>query len=324
MYNRNQFMEDFMESFSKIDDRLFDLIFNHKYDLLLEVWEEIRNNKELLEWAIIPTKNPCGDRDIVNGIAISDLILRDSENVDKDIYQKLVNTIYTIKHIARLGAYEQYAGSYLMLTIMNPKLKLTEKQKSFAVSEAMEMRGTVKYENRMDDFAKSLDQKGITDEQTIYTSEFGPVPAKAICIYISSILSLPDGLENHASSGDFDIRYWILKNPNWSLDEKKKLVMDFWADSDEYDRTLDGWEWAIVNDEANRKGYTMPIFFDDKDDIYNYTYEELLEFYDNKKTTDEIWNEIQFCAFMHEIRPQQMEVETDPDKLEELEYRIYG
>ena len=201
-----------MGKFSKIDDRLFDLIFNHKYDLLLEVWEEIRNNKELLEWAIIPTKNPCGDRDIVNGIAISDLILRDSENVDKDIYQKLVNIVYTNKHIARLGAYEQYEGSYLMLTIMNPGLKLTEKQKSFAVSEAMEMRGTVKYENKMEDFAKSLDEKGITDEQTIYTSEFGPVPAKATCIYMSSILSLPDGLENHASSGDTDIRYWILRD----------------------------------------------------------------------------------------------------------------
>ena len=299
-----------MKNFNEVDNRMANAALDYMIDLLLKIWNENKDNKELLEWAITPTKNRFGDRDIVNGINVSNAILLDSDNIDKDIYQKLVDLIYTNKQIARLNPVD--SGSYLILTLTNPKLKLTEEQKAFALSEAMEMRDTVKYVKDMEDYSKFLDKKGVSEEQ------------KSICLYVKSMFGLPDGLENHASSGDFDIRYWILKNPNWSLDEKKKLVMDFWADSDEYDRTLDGWEWAIVNDEANRKGYTMPIFFDDKDDIYNYTYEELLKFYDNKKTTDEIWNEIQFCALMHKIRPQQMEVETDPDKLEELEYRIYG
>lgn len=309
-----------MKNFNEVDNRMANAALNHKIDLLLKIWKENKNNNELLEWAIIPTKNRSGDRYIVNGINISDAILRDSDNIDEDIYQKLVNTIYTNKQIARLDPIGEYSGSYLILTLMNPKLKLTEEQKVFAVSEAMEMRGTTKYERRMEEFSDSLDKKGVTDEQTIYTQEFGSVPAKTTCLYMSSILSLPDGLENHA--GEFDIRYWILKNPNWSLEEKENLVMDFWSDSDEYDRTLEGWEWGIVNDESNYKGYSMPIFFDDKDDIYNYTYEELLKFYGNKETTDEIWNEIQFCTLMHKIRPTQIELGLeDPEKIER---RLYG
>ena len=28
--------------------------------------------------------------------------------------------------------------------------------------------------------------------------------------------------------GEYDIRYYILKNPNWSVEEKQKLIYDFW------------------------------------------------------------------------------------------------
>ncbi len=46
-----------------------------------------------------------------------------------------------------------------------------------------------------------------------------------------------------------------------------------------------------------------------------YTYETLLNIYRNQDTTDKIWNEIQFCKQMHELRPQQWELEHIPQKI---------
>lgn len=43
--------------------------------------------------------------------------------------------------------------------------------------------------------------------------------------------------------------------------------------------------------------------------MYEYTYETLLEFYGDKAITDRIWEEIQFCKQMHQLRPQHWELE---------------
>lgn len=69
---------------------------------------------------------------------------------------------------------------------------------------------------------------------------------------------------------------------------------------------------GIVNDSANYKGEKLPQF--DKFEMYEYSYEELLNFYGNKNTTDRIWNEIQFCKQMHQLRPQQWEREFSTQK----------
>ena len=42
--------------------------------------------------------------------------------------------------------------------------------------------------------------------------------------------------------GYFDIRYHILRNPNWTLEEKQRLIMDFWYDDDDYEEALEQWE----------------------------------------------------------------------------------
>ncbi len=42
--------------------------------------------------------------------------------------------------------------------------------------------------------------------------------------------------------GYFDIRYHILRNPNWALEEKQRLIMDFWYDDDDYEEALEQWE----------------------------------------------------------------------------------
>ena len=63
----------------------------------------------------------------------------------------------------------------------------------------------------------------------------------------------------------------------------------------------------MTNDYANYKGEALPQF--DKSQMYEYSYEELLKFCGDKETTDRIWSEIQFCKQMHQLRPQQWELE---------------
>lgn len=250
-----------MESFKSLEDELY----LSQYGIPQkgnreEIWDKIKNNKEVLKEAIKLTKDKFGQRDLVKGLTISESILVDYPNVDSEIYQELVNLIYSNPQIARivLGGYSGNRDSFLLMTLWNHNLKLTEEQKVFAVDEAM---------------------KTISD-------------------------NLAHG------RGDFDIRYWILRNPNWSLDEKQKLVMDFWTDDEEYDETLEQWEWSVVNDNDNFKGNPFPPF--DKYVLFNdWTYEMLLEYHQNKEITDRIWKEMEFCKQMHLLRPQQWELQSD-------------
>ena len=82
--------------------------------------------------------------------------------------------------------------------------------------------------------------------------------------------------------------------------------MDFWYNDEEYDECLEQWEWAVINDSANFKDEVL-----EKSDLYEYSYDMLLEFYKDKQTTDRIWEEIQFCKQMHQLRPAQWELELN-------------
>ena len=233
------------------------------------------------------------------------------DNVDSESYNELIELIYSNKLVARtvLNGYNNGGNSYLLMSLWNPNLKLNEEQKAFAVDEAMNKTGTIRYENAMNEYSKKLDEKGITDEQTMHTEFSGStylVGAKTGTMYLANLFNSLSGTQAHGS-GDFDIRYWILRNQNWSLEEKQKLIIDFWSNDEEYDETLEQWEWGIVNDHANYKGYLLPLF--DKDEMYEYSYDELLKLYGDKQTTDRIWEEIQFCKQMHQLRPQQWERE---------------
>ena len=311
-----------MEDFRNIDDKLYYAKYcDRKVGNTEKIWSSIKKNRELLEWAIKPTKDKFGERDLVNGLAICEDILVDFNNVDNEVYQKLVGLIYSNKQIARivLDGYSNGGYSYLLMTLWNPNLKLTEDQKAFAVDEAMNKIGTTRYENAMNEYSKELEGKGITDEQTMYTGFGGsinPVGAKTGNMYMAGLFSSLSDTQAHGS-GDFDIRYWILRNPNWSFEEKQKLIMDFWADDEDYDETLEQWECGIVNYHANYKGTPIPLF--ERDELYECSYGALLKFYGDKETTDRIWEEIQFCKQMHQLRPQKWELKfVKPRVLEKV------
>lgn len=243
-----------------------------------EVWSRIRSNKEVLREAVQVTKDKFGERDIVKGLSIAEFILLDYDNIDLDIYNDLINTIYSNIDIARivLDGASNGGNSFLLMSLFNPNLKLTEEQKAFAVNEAMNKLGTTRYsEIKIDN-------------------------------YFQRLLQITSTKQAHGV-GAFDIRYYILKNSNWSLEEKRKLVMNFWYDNKVYIEYLEAWEWNIINDYANYKGNPVSQF--NMDYLYKYSYNDLLLFYKDEGTTTKIWNEIEFCKLMHKLRPQMRELE---------------
>ena len=137
-----------MVNIDMIDKELYNSIYvSPRIGDYKEVWSRIKNNKEVLRGAIQITKDKFGERDIVKGLSIAEFILLNYENVDSNIYQDLINTIYSNTDIARivLDGASNGGNSFLLMSLFNPNLKLTEEQKAFAVNEAMNKLGTTRY-----------------------------------------------------------------------------------------------------------------------------------------------------------------------------------
>lgn len=304
----------------KLDDELYKAIYIDKdSSKVSKIWNEIKQDINILKEAITPCKDKFNQYDTVKGITICEKILYDYKNINSEVYQKLINIIYSNKDIARtvINGASNGGYSYLLISLFNFDLKLTEEQKAFAVDEAMNKFGTTRWDNIQTNFSKKLDDMGINDESTVYM-KFGnsvnPVGEKTGAKYMNYMLTSL-GREQAHGIGEFDIRYHILRNPNWTEEEKQKLIMDFWASDNSYDNCLEQWEWSIVNDDANFKyNLISPM---DPSMLYEYTYNGLLQFYGDKETTDRIWDEIQFCKQMHQLRPHRREL-----KSEELKKRL--
>lgn len=273
-----------MVNIDMIDKELYNSIYiSPRIGDYKEIWTRIRSNKEILKEAIQVTKDKFGDKDVVKSLSIAEFILLDYKNIDSNIYQELINIIYSNTDIARivLNGASNGGDSFLIMSLFNPNLKLTEEEKAFAVDEAMNKLGTTRCQGME------------TDN------------------YLQRLLQITSTKQAHGV-GEFDIRYYILKNANWTTAEKQKLVMDFWYDNEAYDECLNTWEWGIINDNANYKDSMLPSL--NRDNLYEYTYNNLLDIYKKEKTATRIWNEIEFCKLMHKIRPQSWELECKPKK----------
>lgn len=282
------------------------------------IWNRIRGNSDVLLEAVKVRKNKWKNGDTVNGLAISDFMLVDYKNVNHVAYNELIKSIYTNRDIARIVVDGASNGGYsfLLMSLWNHNWILTDEQKAFAVDEAMNKIGTTRYKKISSEYSKKLDEKGITDDVTTTIEIDGcvnPIGAKSKNEYFNYIFSVLSDTQAHGV-GAFDIRYCILRNPNWTLEEKQKLIMEFWEDDETYDEYLEQWEWGVVNDAVDYKEDSLPPF--DRYDLFNeWTYEMLLKYFGNKEITDRIWEEIDFCKKMHELRPQQWEIETAPQKV---------
>lgn len=307
-----------MLDIKKIDNELYGATYGMpRVGDVNAIWDQIKSNPEVLREAVKIKRNKRDNRDLVNGLTISDAMLVDYHSIDETAYNELIKSIYTNTDIARIVMDGASNGgfSFLLMSLWNHDLKLTEEQKAFAVDEAMNKIGTVRYKKESEEYSKKLEEQGITDD-IITTLDIdgcvNPIGAKAKNEYFNYVFTMLSDTQAHGT-GAYDIRYHILRNPNWTLEEKQKLIMDFWDNDETYDEYLEQWEWGIVNDNENYKGNPLPLF--DRYELLNeWTYEMLFEFYGNKETTDRIWAEIEFCKQMHELRPQQWEIKVSPQK----------
>ena len=295
----------------RIDDKLYKSVYGKpRVGNYEEIWNEIKSNPEILREAVKVIRDKFDENDIVKGITICDAMLIDYESVDEIAYNKLINSIYSNKDIARivLDGASNGGFSYLLMSLWNHKIRLTDEQKAFAVDEAMNKIGTVRYKEYEDALSKKIDDKGISDDETTYLSIDGsinPVGKKSAILYTKYLFSTFSTTQAHGV-GEFDIRYHLLKNPNWTLEEKQKLIMDFWYDNEEYNEFLEQWELEIISNGA----YYNDNNILDRDYLYDYSYNDLFDIYNDNKITDNIWNEIKFCKQMKELRPKSYEEEV--------------
>lgn len=306
-----------MFDIEKLDNELYKSIYGKpRSGDYNEKWVRIKNHPEVLREAVQVKRDKFDESDIVKGLTISGAMLIDYESVDEVAYSNLINSIYTNTDIARIVMDGASNGgfSFLLMSLWNHNLKLTEEQKAFAENEAMNKIGTTRWKQSEEDFSKKLDDMGISDDNTTFINIDGcinPIGQKSVSKYMNYMFSTLNKTQVHGT-GEFDIRYHILRNPNWSLEEKQKLIRDFWCDAETYDEYLEQWEWGIINDSANFEDNHVSQL--EKFDLYEYSYEVLLKFYGDKETTDRIWDEIQFCKQMHQLRPGQWELEFTPKK----------
>ncbi len=296
----------------KKDDLLYYAWFIEKnQDKVISIWNEIKEDKKLLKSAIKVVRDRFDERDTFLGTTIVYSLLVDYKYTDKNIYQELINLIYSNKDLARIVTNGPINGgnSFLLITLFNKELKLTSEQKAFAIEEAMNKIGTVKQIEKREIHEKSLDQIACLKDDPTVMMEFdrcyNPIGTKTGNMYLFDLLSGIDSDQAHGD-GDYDIRYWILRNDNFTKEEKQKLVYDFFYDNEFYSELLYEWEWGIINDNLNAD--CEPLI--DIDEIEDITYEELLKRTD-EKTAIKIMKEINFTRLMHELRPTSWEEEYE-------------
>jgi len=293
----------------KIDREFYKKIYIDKNrEESLKMWNEIKNDINILKEAIIKTKDRFNQYDTVKGITICEQLLFDYNDVNEEIYQELINLIYTNTKIARTVGHGASNGgySYLLISLFNHNLKLTEKQKAFALSEAMNMMGTTFHRQKLEEYSKLLDSKNITNNETLCLelgNSFNPVGAKVGSMYLYDMFSSLSDTQAHGT-GEFDIRYQILMNPNWTIEEKQKLVYDFYADEEDWIEHLNAFEWDIINDPDNASNNECIL---EIDYLYDYKYEDLLKIFNDQKIASRLWKEIEFCRLMKTLRPPKYE-----------------
>ena len=297
---------------SQIDEILYkDKYIRKCNDDYYFVWKKIKDNAEILYEAIKVKKDKFNENDTFTHNAIVEAMLIHYDWIDKNIYNELAQKIYSNTDLARIVLDGAANGGYsfLLYTLFNYNLKLTEEMKEFAVKEAMNKIGTTLWYKKREEYSKSLDELGITNDETVNMDMDGcvvPIGAKAGCEYLNYMFStLSDELAH--GTGEYDIRYHILRNPNWTREEKEKLVYEFFKNAETYDEYLELCEWGIVNDSRNYINDCVPCL--DKSDLYYYTLDDLEDIYGDINTAEDILEEIEFCKMMHEIRPQQWEIE---------------
>lgn len=96
-------------------------------------------------------------------------------------------------------------------------------------------------------------------------------------------------------NGIFDIRYKLLENNNFSLQEKKNLIVLLYPDDEIKLSILNELEWKIQ---------TVLSSFPIRDDFYNLTKEDLIYIIGSNEIENDIIEKIELCRYIKKIVPE--------------------
>lgn len=260
-------MENKNEKLKAIDNELYQCLYlpgkvNLKRASYL--WEEVCRYPELLRIAIEEVFADTTHRKTVRGETICDLILKHPDQVPEDIYLALVDTVYGEQDIARTVKNGDCNGgeSFLLMTLQNYELKLTSTQQSFALSEAMNKMGTTK---------------------TVKTGVFGMI-----------------GITQVHGVDPFDIRYEILRNPNFPEDKKQSFVYNFYANDEDWEKHLNDWGNMVASFIGMGVGEDPINFVDSILTMDSFDISSIIE---DENVSTEIIDALEFVQRMHQYRP---------------------
>ena len=219
-------------------------------DLMNKIWQKLKTNTSLLEYAITINKNNF------KSASIAYKILKDKTLYNTNIYKKLIETIYSKEIIARQKP-NHSADTFLFLSLENTNLELTKHQKQFLIFEA---------------------------EKCPYTENY----------YKEQLLN---EMSIHGA-GLTDIRYRILQNSSFTIQEKTNLFLFFYPDIELKIAILDELEWEIAKKLgiANEKEYSG-IYLLNENDIKEKIKEE--------QQSKEIYDKIILCKYIQTKIPKE-------------------
>ena len=199
-----------MTDLKRVDDELYKAIFIFRdINMFEDIWDIVKRNPVFQREAVKIKRDKFDEADTVSGLAIVDTMLKNFHEADEEAYNELIGSIYSNVDIARTVVDGAANGGYsfLLMSLWNPNVKLTEEQKNIAVSEAMNKIGTSRWNQNRHNFSNQLDDMGITDDETVMMSLDGcvtPIGRKAGSEYMNYLFaSLSD--EQAHGIGEYDI-----------------------------------------------------------------------------------------------------------------------
>lgn len=270
-----------------------------------QLWTDIKKNKKILEHATTVVKNKFGDTFL--SPTIVECILIDYQNIAQDLYQSLVNKIYSNPDLARIivDVYSNDEISLLLYTLFNDNLELTEVQKNFALEEAMSKVGTKKYNKRIYDYEQELKNGSINYKLSDGIPKIRPIGAKTFNTNMTNFIYSLSINKSHGK-GKYDIRYHILKNHNFTA-QIENLIFEFYDANEYYTETVDYWEKDIVN-LCTKENEKEPMFC--IDEIMVIKEEEVFRILPLEQA-NKVIREINFIKMLHKIRPMHRDLDKD-------------
>lgn len=117
-------------------------------------------------------------------------------------------------------------------------------------------------------------------------------------------------------NGPHDIRYWIFKNSNWSITEKKGLIPRLWNSREDFEETCRQWEFAVIDDPANKDKN------DNKPNLIRISegFVDIRKLYNDEDTINRIAQE---CYFLTMIYDKVLAKENEENKVEKKAIGIW-